>query len=146
MVDIKDCKVALIDKNGAIYKMGEANELGSHALHFIDYLDKYYPDIDVSKLNIGSPRDRFGYILGQLGNIIYFNDLDTCMIYFPNELTDAQVETMYNIDLGNQRPVVFYDLQDLGNFIVSATIGFDDNMSLKELMDMYLQSKKNKVR
>lgn len=145
-----DSKVALIDSEGVVHAMGEANEAGSHAIHFIDYINETYPNVDTSHLTIGSPRDRFGYILGRFGNITYFNDLDSCMIYFPDELTDAQVKTMRNLDLGNQRVVIFYNLEDYGEFICSEPIGLDseENYNLKKAMDEYLnmENMKHQIR
>lgn len=136
-----DSKVAVIDSEGVIHTMGKANEAESHAEYFKDYIETNYPNIDVSNLTIGSPRDRFGYILGRFGNVIYFNDLDSGMIYFPDELTEAQVNTLCNLDLGNQRIVIFYNLEDYGAFICSQPIGldFENSGNLKEVMGKYLK-------
>lgn len=145
-----DSKVALIDSEGVIHAMGDANEPGSHAIYFIDYIENNYPDVDTGHLTIGSPRNRFGYILGRYGNIIYFNDLESCMIYFPDELTDKQVEIMSNLNLGNQRVAIFYNLEDYGTFIFSEYIGLDDEnyVDLKGAMNQYLniQNRKQQIR
>ena len=140
MKKIIDSKVALIDKEGIIHVMGDANEAGSHAAYFIDYINNYYFNVDTNNLTIGSPRDRFGYILGRFGNVIYFNDVDSCMMYFPDELTEKQISVLNSLDLGNQRVVLFYNLQDFGTFVCSETIGLEDDehMNIHEVMNEYL--------
>ncbi len=136
--EIIDSKVALIDKDGIIHTMGDFNEAGSHAAYFIDYINKNYPGLNTNHLSIGSPRDRFGYIMGKFGNIIYFNDVDSCMIYFPDELTDRQLDVMNNLNLDDQRVSLFYDLQDLGEFVISKQIGLDECNNISQVMNQYL--------
>ena len=137
-----DSKVTLIDSKGAVYAMGMASEAGSHAIYFIDYIKKNYPDIDVSNLNIGSERHEFGYIFGKLGDIIYFNDVNTGMIYFPDELTGEQIDALYKIDLGNQKVAIFYSPIDFGSFKVFSEVGLDGEHTFKEALAEYLDGNK----
>ena len=148
--DVINCKTAVIDSEGVIHVMGRSNESKYHIKYLLDYLEENYSNINISKLNIGSPRNYYGYIFGKLGNIIYFNDLESCMIYFPDELTDKQVEIMSNLNLGNQRVAIFYNLEDYGTFIFSEYIGLDDEnyVDLKGAMNQYLniQNRKQQIR
>ena len=137
-------KVALIDNSGVIDVMGSSNEAGSHAIYFIDYLKKKYPNIDISNLNIGSERHEIGYIFGQLGNIIYFNDVETGMMYLPDELTSEQIDALYKIDLGNQRIALFYNPIDFGTFKLFNSIGLDEQSTFKEVLNEYFGGEKNK--
>lgn len=140
-----DSKVALIDSEGVIHAMGNSNEAGSHAIYFIDYIKENYSGIDVSKLNIGSERHEFGYMFGKLGDIIYFNDVNTGMIYLPDALTDEQIDALYKIDLGNQKIALFYNPIDFGSFKSFSSIGLDEQSTLKNVLDEYFGGEKDKT-
>lgn len=141
---IVNSKVAVIDKNGVLHMMGNVNEPGSHAIYFIEYLKKCYPNINVDNLNIGSERHEFGYLFGKMGDIIYFNDVKTGMIYLPDEVTDAQVDTLYKIDLGNQKVAIFYSPIDFGSFKSFSSIGIDEQSILKSALNEYFGETGNK--
>lgn len=149
MINIKnviDCKVAVIDKNGSIHLFGNNSKSCLHVKCLLDYLDEVYPSLDINKLKIGSPREYYGYIFGKLGNIIYFNDGKTGMFYFPSELTDSQIETLYNLDLGNQKVALCYDGKNNGNFINYRSIGLEGDKNFNEVFDLFLSNKRTQRR
>ena len=134
--DVINCKTAVIDSEGVIHVMGRSNESKYHIKYLLDYLEENYSNIDISKLNIGSPRNYYGYIFGKLGNIIYFNDGGTGMMFFPAELTDAQLKTLYNLNLGNQKIAICFNLKNPNNYRM---VGLEGNYNLKNSMDAYMR-------
>ena len=134
--DVINCKIAVIDSEGVIHVMGRSNESKYHIKYLLDYLEENYSNINISKLNIGSPRNYYGYIFGKLGNIIYFNDGGTGMIYFPDELTDKQKDVMYNLDLGNQKIAICFNLKNPNNYRM---VGLEGDYNLKDSMDAYMR-------
>lgn len=135
--NLLDNKVAIIDSEGAIHAMGRVNEPRVHIKYLLDYIDKQYPNIDMERLNIGYPRKLYGYIFGKLGNIIYFNDGHTGMIYFPDELTLAQMNTMKSLDLGNQKIAICFNPKKIGNKINFRMVGLEGDYDLKDSMKAY---------
>lgn len=134
--DVINCKTAVIDSEGVIHVMGRSNESKYHIKYLLDYLEENYPNIDISKLNIGSPRNYYGYIFGKLGNIIYFNDGGTGMMFFPDELTDAQLKTLYNLNLGNQKIAICFNFKSVDNYRM---VGLEGESNLKDSMDAYMR-------
>lgn len=138
-------KVAVIDTEGNVWAMGRTNESKYHVKYLLDYLNDNYPNINKSILTLGSARDKYGYFFGLLGNIIYFNDGLTGMFYFPKELTESQLETMNNLDLGNQKVAICFNMKDNGS---SRMIGLEGESSVKEAMEVYIQknNQRGKIR
>lgn len=134
--DVINCKTAVIDSEGVIHVMGRSNESKYHIKYLLDYLEENYSNIDISKLNIGSPRNYYGYIFGKLGNIIYFNDGGTGMMYFPDELTDKQIDVMYNLDLGNQKIAICFNFKNPSNYRM---VGLEGDYNLKDSMDAFMR-------
>lgn len=134
--DVINCKTAVIDSEGVIHVMGRSNESKYHIKYLLDYLEENYSNIDISKLNIGSPRNYYGYIFGKLGNIIYFNDGGTGMLYFPDELTDKQIDVMYNLNLGNQKIAICFNFKSVDNYRM---VGLEGESNLKDSMDAYMR-------
>ena len=134
--DVINCKTAVIDSEGVIHVMGRSNESKYHIKYLLDYLEENYSNINISKLNIGSPRNYYGYIFGKLGNIIYFNDGGTGMMYFPDELTDKQIDVMYNLDLGNQKIAICFNFKNPNNYRM---VGLEGDYNLKDSMDAYMR-------
>ena len=134
--DVINCKTAVIDSEGVIHVMGRSNESKYHIKYLLDYLEENYSNINISKLNIGSPRNYYGYIFGKLGNIIYFNDGGTGMIYFPDELTDKQKDVMYNLDLGNQKIAICFNFKNPSNYRM---VGLEGDYNLKDSMDAFMR-------
>ena len=134
--DVINCKTAVIDSEGVIYVMGRSNESKYHIKYLLDYLEENYSNISIGKLNIGSPRNYYGYIFGKLGNIIYFNDGGTGMMFFPDELTDAQLKTLYNLNLGNQKIAICFNFKSVDNYRM---VGLEGESNLKDSMDAYMR-------
>ncbi len=143
---IIDSKVLIIDKMGVIHALGRVNNSKYHVKLLLDYLKGNYPSLDITKLKIGSSRNYYGYIFGRLGNIIYFNDVNingTGMFYFPDNLTEKQINTLNNLDLGNIKVAICYSPYKVKNGIEYRMIGLDGEHSLKEAIDefMYKESR-----
>ena len=135
-------KVAVIDEKGIVHVMGRVNESKYHIKYLLDYLDNNY--FNKNNLTIGSSRDKYGNFYGTLGNIIYFNDVETGMMYLPDELTSEQIDALYKIDLGNQRIALFYNPMDFGTFKLFNSIGLDEQSTFKEVLNEYFGGEKNK--
>ena len=139
--NVLDSKVTVIDIKGIVHAMGRVNKSRYHIKYLIDYLEENYPNIDISKLNIGSPRNYYGYIFGKLGNIIYFNDGGTGMMFFPDELTDAQLKTLYNLNLGNQKIAICFNFKNVDSYRM---VGLEGDSSLPEALDLYMSKIKRR--
>lgn len=135
MENVLNSKVAIINKDGIICLMGRNSRSCSHVKCLLDYLEKNYPSLDISKLKIGSSRDYYGYIFGKLGNVIYFNDGETGMFYFPSELTDKQVDALYNLDLGKQKAAIGYYPNESK---LIKYLGLSGEFKLNEVFEHYL--------
>lgn len=133
-----DSKITIIDENGLPQMMGRVNEQRLHVKYLLDYIHLNYPKINVGNLTTGNVRERLSYQLGLLGNITYFNDMNFGMLYFPSELTDEQLETLYSIDLGNQKVGICYNLKEVGKNIMFRTIGMGNDYTLKEAVEEYM--------
>lgn len=135
---IIDSKVTIIDESGIPHMMGKVNEQRLHVKYLLDYIHLNFPSIKIDNLTVGNARERFAYQITVFGDIIYFNDLNFGMLYFPHELTDEQLETLDNIDLGNQKIGICYNLKEVGKNIMFRTIGMDNDYTLKEAMEEYM--------
>ena len=142
---ILDSKVAIIDSAGAVHAMGRVNKSRYHIKYLLDYLEENYPNIDIRKLKIGSSRNYYGYIFSKLGDIIYFNDKgfngDTGMMFFPDELTDAQIQTLYDLDLGNQKIAICFNFKNVDSYRM---VGLEGDSSLPEALDLYMSKTKKR--
>ncbi len=144
MENVINSKVSIIDDNGVIYVMGRVNEPRLHVKYLLDYINLKYPNINTNNLTVGNARDRFAYQLTSRGNIIYFNDMNFGMFYFPNDLTKSQLELMENLYLGTQKVAICFNLKDIGKFINFRTIGLDGDYNLEDAMSEYLIKKDSK--
>ena len=134
--NVLDSKVTVIDIKGIVHAMGRVNKSRYHIKYLIDYLEENYPNIDIQKLKIGSSRNYYGYIFSKLGDIIYFNDGGTGMMFFPDELTDAQFKTLYNLNLGNQKIAICFNFKSVDNYRM---VGLEGESNLKDSMDAYMR-------
>lgn len=142
-----NCKIAVIDGDGIICAMGRVNEARVHIKYLLDYLEETFPNVDISKLNVGMPRSYYGYIFGKLGKIIYFNDGGTGMIYFPDKVTDKQLDTINNIDLGNQKIAICFNPKNNNGNINYRMVGLEGDYNLRESMNAYMrQTRRNESR
>ncbi len=137
-------KVSIIDQSGVAHVMGRVNEPRLHVKYLLDYIDLNYPNINTNNLTVGNARERFAYQLALLGNITYFNDINFGMFYFPNDLTDEQLETLYSLDLGNKKVGICYNLKEVGKNIMSRPIGMSGDYTLKDAMEEYMGRQMNK--
>ena len=143
--NVLDSKVAVIDIKGIVHAMGRVNKSRYHIKYLIDYLEENYPNIDIQKLKIGSSRNYYGYIFSKLGDIIYFNDNgfngDTGMMFFPDELTDAQLKTLYNLNLENQKIAICFNFKSVDNYRM---VGLEGESNLKEALNLYMEKIKQR--
>lgn len=141
---ILNSKVSIIDENGQIYLIGRVNEKNSHVKCMLAYANYKYPGIVIDKLYEGNSRDRIALALGQFGDIIYLNDNNFGVFYFPNNINSKQLETLFNLNLGKQKVGIFYDLKDIGKNVFSKTIGDSFDYNLQEAISEFLDEKKTK--
>lgn len=146
MKEIINSKISIIGAEGIIYMMGRVNEQRLHVKYLLDYINSKYPNVNTSNLTIGNARDKIAYQLTSRGNIVYFNDVSFGMFYFPDNLTDEQVNTLNNIDLGNQEIAICYNLKDLGKFINFRTIGLDGDYKFDDVINEYFIKNGSKQR
>lgn len=138
--DLLANKVAVIDSEGTVHAIGRVNEAKVHIKYLLDYLEETYPKLDISKLNVGMPRSYYGYIFSRLGDIIYFNDGKTGMVYFPEEVTDKQLDTMNSLDLGNQKIAICFNSKNNNGKIDFRMVGLEGDYNLKDSMDAYMRN------
>lgn len=146
MEDVIKCKVALIDRDGVINTMGQVGDGKFHVDYLYEYMEKNYHDsAEFSLLKDEYRRDVFAYHLGNFGYIVFYNSvhegLKYGMLYFPSELTDKQLETISNLNLGDEKIAICYDLEDFGSFVHSNIIGEDGEHSLNDAMEEYVNAK-----
>lgn len=132
-----DSKVTIIDESGIPHMMGMVNEPSKHVKYLLDYISLNFPDINTSNLTTGNVGERFAYQIAMFGDITYFNEMNFGMFYFPDELTEEQLETLDNIDLGNKKVGICYNLKQVGNKIMYQPIGMGNDCTLKEAMGEY---------
>ena len=137
-----DSRVVIIDKDGTTHYLGSVKEIEFHGEYLMDYINEYYHgDTEFDGLDIGSPRDQFGYHLGKVGKATYFNGESYGVIYLPKDVSDAQIDSVYALDLGDQPVMVGFNPEDYG-FICYETIGMNGDYTLKEAMDEYTEKMK----
>ena len=139
-----DSKVTIIDESGISHMMGMVNEPSKHVKYLLDYISLNFPDINTSNLTTGNVGERFAYQIAMFGDITYFNEMNFGMFYFPDELTDEQLETLDNIDLGNKKVGICYNLKEVGKNIMSRPIGMSGDYTLKDAMEEYMGRQMNK--
>lgn len=133
-----DSKVTIIDESGIPHVMGKVNEQKLHVKYLLDYIHLNFPSIKTDNLTVGNARERFAYQIALFGDITYFNEMNFGMFYFPDVLTDEQLETLDNIDLGNKKVGICYNLKEVGQNIMFKTIGMGNDYTLKEAMEEYM--------
>lgn len=132
-----DSKVTIIDESGIPHIMGKVNESSKHVKYLLDYINLNFPEIETDNLTVGNVGERFAYQIAMFGDITYFNEMNFGMFYFPDKLTDEQLETLDNIDLGNKKVGICYNLKQVGDKIMYQPIGMGNDYTLKEAMEEY---------
>lgn len=150
MEDITNCKVVLIDREGAIYKMGKVGDGIFHVDYLYDFLEDNYSDDPIfSTLKDEYRRDVYAFHFGNLGYVVFYNSVHEGfgygMFYFPSDLTMAQKDVINNLNLGDEKVAICYDLENFGSFVHSNIIGEDGEHSLQDAMEEYssLKQKNN---
>lgn len=141
---IIDSKVTTIDESGIPHIMGRVNEQSKHVKYLLDYININHLDIDVSNLSLGNADERLAYQLALLGDITYLNGNNFGMFYFPDELTEEQLETLNNIDLGNQKVGLCFDMVEVEGNIMRKVIGMNNDCTLRIALEEYLTRKNTK--
>lgn len=146
MEDVRECKVALIDREGAIYEMGKVDDGTFHVDYLYEFMKNNYSDDPIfSSLEEEYRRDVFAFHLGNLGYVVFYNSLHEGfkygMFYFPGDLTKAQRDVIDNLNLGNEKVAICYDLENFGSFVHSNIIGEDGEHSLQDAMEEYSSMK-----
>jgi len=133
-----DSKVTIIDESGIPHVMGMVNEQRLHVKYLLDYIHLNFPDIKTDNLTVGNVGERLAYQIAMFGDITYLNEMNFGMFYFPAVLTDEQLETLNNIDLGNKKVGICYNLKQVGDTIIYCPIGMGNDYTLKEAMEEYM--------
>ena len=133
-----DSKVTIIDESGIPHAMGKVNEPSKHVKYLLDYINLNCLDINVGSLTDGNAGELLAYYIAKIGDITYFNEDGFGMFYFPDNLTDEQLETLDNIDLGYKKVGICYGLKLVGKNVMHFTIGMANDMTLKEAMEEYI--------
>ena len=136
--ELINCKVAVIDEKGIIHVLGRVNDSTHHLNLLLGYFRRKYPNINIENLTIGNARDTIGYQFGLLGNVIYYNDINYGLFYFPNNLSAEQVNILNNLNFGNKKMAICYNGKKLGNRITYPMIGAEGDLNLQEVMDVYI--------
>lgn len=132
------CKAIVIDRNGKAYYMQSMDEGLYHGEALLAYIKEKYPEAhEFDDLEVDSNRTIFAYRLGLYGDAVYYNVGSSGVIYLPNDVTDEQIDTIYNFDLGNQIIELGYNPEYYG-FPCYKTIGMGGSLTLKEVMDRYI--------
>ncbi len=149
MNDLANCKVALIDHDGNINKMGQIGDGIFHVDYLYEYIEKnFIGEDELTNLNDEMRRDVFAFHLGNFGYIVIYNDvvdgLEYSMFYFPNEISSKQVNVINELNFDRKKVAICYDPVDFGKFVHFFIIGEDGNQSLKEVFNEYLDVKEIK--
>lgn len=141
--EVINSKVVIIDRNGNPHCMGEVSSFDLHNDYLLEYIDYYYPD---EKEFEGVDENTFNrmtiFHLLNVGDVVYLNNGHIGNIFVPDNMTEAQIKTVYGLALylGDQ-PVLFnynpVDFTDFG-FVNYQEIGINEDKNLKEDMDKYL--------
>lgn len=134
-------KVAIIDRDGQVYMVGRENEARLHVPYLLKLLHFKYPNIEVGSVANSNARDRLAYILVELGNVVYLNDVSFGMVYFPKELTDKQLKTIDILDL-DKKVLVCHSPREMGGNINFRNFGLDGDYNLQEATLEYLENTK----
>ena len=91
------CKAIVIDRNGKAYYMQSMDEGLYHGEALLAYIKEKYPEAhEFDDLEVDSNRTIFAYRLGLYGDAVYYNVGSSGVIYLPNDVTDEQIDTIYN--------------------------------------------------
>lgn len=137
-------QVVIVDKDGKVYYLGDINDKKLHGETALDFISMKYPNnVEFSQLSKGSPKADFGYHLGNMGNVTYFNEGSFGVIYLPNDVNEVQIDKIYSLGIDDQIVMLNYNPTDLG-FILYESIGINNDCTFKEVMGEYLNLNKGK--
>lgn len=136
-----DPKVAIIDSDGQVYMVGKENEARLHVPYLLKLINFKYPNIKTGSITNINARDRLAYILVELGNVVYLNDVNFGMVYFPKKLTDKQLSTIDLLDL-DKKVLACYNPKEIGDKINFRTFGLDGDYDLQGATLEYLKNTK----
>lgn len=141
---IASSKIMVIDSSGACYLVGKVNEAKSHVKSLLSFINYKYKNLHIDSLTSGNARDNLVYLLTSFGNVVYLNDVHFGMFYFPNELSERQINSLYSLDMDDQKVAICYNLRQVGNLVNFRTIGIDNDYTLKGAILKYLEETKDK--
>lgn len=148
-----DYMIAII--NGSKEDDGKINYLGKnfnfnyHAECLLDYASKKYPEISgFSKIDYMDEPNSPIYYLSLLGNIIFTNIFvdgeKRGILYFPKQITDKQIETLYKFidSILDYNVWIVYDMAMVDGMFVGETFDFEKEIDLKQKIDDFIMQKK----
>lgn len=140
MQEALNSEAVIIDMNGKPHYMGEVNGDVLHNDCLLQYIDHYYPDDEeFDEVDENTYNRETVYHLLNVGDVVYLNGGYFGNIFLPNDMTEAQIKTIYDLAsvLGDQPVLLNYEpTVDLG-FPIYQAIGNEED-SLKEVMDEYM--------
>ncbi len=136
--------VIIIDSDGMIFYMGKLTDVKTHVEYLNTFLKQNYDGFD--DFDNSTPANVVIDTLTDMGNVVFLNERLFGAIFIPTDLTEKQLSSIDTlaIEFGD-RPVVLNQKpnMDLGYPLYQVDASFE-NVSLKELVDKYLECKQDK--
>lgn len=136
--------VIIIDRDGMPFYMGKFTDLKLHVEYLNMFLKQNYDGFD--DFDKSTPVNKVIDSLTGFGNVVFLNEKLFGAIFIPSDLNEKQVAAIYDLALEiGGKPVVLNQManMDLG-FPLYQVNDVDEGANLKEVMDKYLESKKER--
>lgn len=146
---ILNSKVAIINNRGNVFLLGRLNEQRYHVKYLQDYasyLISNDPMFELGDLMSGDLFNRLVFDLVDYGEIIYLNEFNFGMFYFPKNLTNEQINSLNQLDLGNKKVGICYNLKNLGKIMNFRSIGMNNDCTLNDAFREYLGKVRSNIR
>ncbi len=149
MENINNYKMAVIcgyeEDDGLIRFFGENDEYRYHLECLKDYLYTYYNDL-AKQIGADDLRGNEEIIiyLNTLGNIVYLHSLGYGLLFIPKEISEKQVESLYNLFSKIDKMPIYIDyhlVRKHGKIVAQEIIDSDDALSNTEFLDRFFKTK-----
>ncbi len=148
-------KIALINKNGQIEKIGETmDEMQLHSVCLLEFALKNYPDVPIfKKLTNRHTPEIISYFYTLLGNIVFLNTTKdekkygkTGFFMFPNGITENQQVSIFAFaqSIKDFSTTIFYDLKLVDGMIEEKALSSMDYQYPEELLKSYFEKGKER--
>lgn len=143
MDDITNCKVVVINPSGLLHKLGFIWDGFLHLDLLRRYISCDYPN-ELKGLDVQNGRLDFVLRLCKRGNIVFFNDYIFAQFYFPDRLTDEQVNILNNLELGEVPTAIYYNVNDNNGIMPNNFFGNDYDALYSDVLNTYLENEREK--